>query len=550
MLVQPSGRRAKAFGAFYTDEAIAAFLSSWAVRDSSARVLDPSFGGGVFLDAAASLVRELGGSPSKQIFGVELDAIVHETVSAELSASYMLDRRNLILSDFFAVDPSVVPEFDAVVGNPPFIRYQSFAGSVRDRALQRAAAQGVTLSSLSSSWAPFLVHSAAMLRRGGNLAMVLPMELGHAGYARPVLDYLSRTFSKITILTFRVPLFPDLSQDTLLLLAEGKGGAFETLGWQDLNSLEELNGLDKELSDRQVLDHDALSSGADRFITAFVDPKARDLYRLLAGSRHTVRLIDVAQVGIGYVTGANEYFHLSPASVSGWQLPGTVLSRSVFRGRALSGLAFTEEDWRLASAEGTAGYLLNLGLLEALDDKTRSYISHGLALGVNSAYKCRVREPWYSVPGVYLPDAFLTYMSGLRPRLVKNSASAVAPNTLHTVRMKPLSTTTPTALALAWQSSLVSLSVEIEGHAMGGGMLKLEPREAQRVVVPVTSVDTAGLEQEVDRLVRSDRVAVATHLVDAVVLRDTMGLTRAECELLASAAEQLRSRRYHRGRAA
>lgn len=36
----------------------------------------------------------------------------------------------------------------------------------------------------------------------------------------------------------------------------------------------------------------------------------------------------------------------------------------------------------------------------------------------------------------------------------------------------------------AWDSPFVTLSCEIEGHALGGGMLKLEPGEAGRILVP------------------------------------------------------------------
>lgn len=39
---------------------------------------------------------------------------------------------------------------------------------------------GITLSALTSSWLPFLVHAIAQLKRGGRLAMVLPFELTHA----------------------------------------------------------------------------------------------------------------------------------------------------------------------------------------------------------------------------------------------------------------------------------------------------------------------------------------------------------------------------------
>jgi adenine-specific DNA-methyltransferase len=71
-------------------------------------------------------------------------------------------------------------------------------------------------------------------------AMVTPVELGHAAYARPLLDFLGKTFGRVTLLTFKRRLFPDLSQDTLLLLAEGKGEPFEGLLWRDLTSAEDL----------------------------------------------------------------------------------------------------------------------------------------------------------------------------------------------------------------------------------------------------------------------------------------------------------------------
>jgi adenine-specific DNA-methyltransferase len=34
-----------------------------------------------------------------------------------------------------------------------------------------------------------------------------------------------------------------------------------------------------------------------------------------------------------------------------------------------------------------------------------------------------------------------------------------------------------------WTGNFVALSREIEGHPLGGGMLKLEPREATRILV-------------------------------------------------------------------
>ena len=93
-----------------------------------------------------------------------------------------------------------------------------------------------------------------------------------------------------------------------------------------------------------------------------------------------------------------------------------------------------------------------------------------------------MRDPWYSVPDVQIPDFFLTYMSGLEPSLVRNDAKCTCTNSLHTVRIKKGAPAR--SYSGSWGLPFVQLSCEIEGHPLGGGMLKLEPREATQIVLP------------------------------------------------------------------
>ena len=97
-------------------------------------------------------------------------------------------------------------------------------------------------------------------------------------------------------------------------------------------------------------------------------------------------------------------------------------------------------------------------------------------------YKCRNRNPWYSVPDVRVPQFFLTYMSGIAPSLVRNEVGATCTNALHAVYLH--NGRLGDGLLDTWDSTYVQLSCEIEGHALGGGMLKLEPGEAARIVLP------------------------------------------------------------------
>lgn len=98
-----------------------------------------------------------------------------------------------------------------------------------------------------------------------------------------------------------------------------------------------------------------------------------------------------------------------------------------------------------------------------------------------------MRSPWYTVPDVRVPDAFLGYMSGRSPGLVANYANCACANSVHTVHLtKGISTTD---LLQRWSHILVTLSCELEGHPLGGGMLKLEPREAARVILPASDLE-------------------------------------------------------------
>jgi len=547
----PKAEQAKALGAFYTDEQVADFLAWWAIRSGSDTVMDPSFGGGVFLSAAFRQIQQLGGNPRTSIYGVELDQDVYSRTAGKFNQEFSLNREHLICDDFFNVDAKLTGKVSAIIGNPPFIRYQRFTEQARRHAFARTKARGVELPKLSSSWALFLVHSISMLQPGGRLAMVLPMEVAHAKYARPVLEHLRQSFKSTTFLTFRSKLFADLSEDTVLILADGNEngpGSFQLRDFAHPSLLGNVSSLGKfRVAGSQSVNTDAIASGNSRLIEYLLPRKARELYCELKASHRTSRLGDLADVGIGYVTGANDFFHLTPEDARKRAIPQEFLKPAVRRGRALSGLRFTHTDWNKAAHDGEAGYLLHIKKGQKLPVSVEEYLKIGQANGVSDTYKCRTRSPWYSVPHVHRPDAFLSYMSGLSPYLVANQADAYAPNSLHIVRIHPLTFLSADSIASLWHTSLTRLSVEIEGHPLGGGMLKLEPTEAENVRVPLPDDSDLPLldsiAEELDEMSRKQGHAAAVARADQQLLCKMIGLSKSDCKLLNSAAEQLRARR-------
>ena len=104
-------------------------------------------------------------------------------------------------------------------------------------------------------------------------------------------------------------------------------------------------------------------------------------------------------------------------------------------------------------------------------------------------------------------------------------------------------------MAVSWLTSLTMLSTEVEGHSMGGGMLKLEPSEAESTILALPKLDTeriAPLVEELDSLLREDKWQAANEFADDLILVQGMGLSPSEVISLRQGASLLRERRYNR----
>jgi adenine-specific DNA-methyltransferase len=231
-------------------------------------------------------------------------------------------------------------------------------------------------------------------------------------------------------------------------------------------------------------------------------PDVASLYQELAISPDSFRLKAVARVGIGYVSGANDFFHLKPSQARRAQIPDQVLRPSVRNGRFLTGSVITSatvDAWR---RRDEPIFLLRLKRSDSISPTIRDYLDSAAGNRAREAYKCRNRDPWYVVPDVSVPDAFLSYMSGTSPALVANGADCVATNSVHIVKLN--GALTISGLQDRWQQPITQLSCEIEGHPLGGGMLKLEPREAGNVLLarrrPRTKKQEAKIAEGIDIL--------------------------------------------------
>ena len=118
--------------------------------------------------------------------------------------------------------------FDAVVGNPPFVRYQYLPTPFQTRAEQIFKQLDLPFTKHTNAWVPFILASLALLRPGGRLAMVVPAEIVHVTHAQPLRSYLGRECRRLVIIDPEELWFSDTLQGAVILLAEKKQSKAET----------------------------------------------------------------------------------------------------------------------------------------------------------------------------------------------------------------------------------------------------------------------------------------------------------------------------------
>lgn len=536
-------------GAFFTPAPIADFLAAWATGGRpDARVLDPTCGEAVFLLAAARRLAINGADPAATgdlLYGVDLHAASLEHSRMLLNAEGF--DADLCTGDFFAQPTPAqlgggLPWMDAVVGNPPYVRYHDHKGQTRKRSAAAALAQGVRLSGLASSWAALLVHACSFLKPEGRVALVLPAELLTVGYAEPVRRWLRERFASVHLVLFEELQFHNAEEQVVLLVAQGSGGC-DALALHQVRDAHELKRL-------HVFDGVAVAPRAEGKWTDLLLPtERRALFRRVT-TNHFADLGSYGAPELGTVTGANPFFALTEATRKKFDIACDDLTAIVPPGtRHLQGSRFTQGRWEQLRLHGERVWLLN-----PRTDRPRGglarYIAHGRGLGVHEAYKCTVRTPWWRPPVVAAPDLFFTYMSHRYPRLIANDAGVSFVNSMHGMMLRAdAPAVARDALPLLALNSVSMLGAEVFGRSYGGGILKMEPSEAAVLPVPSPNLLTRAWKtivrrsEHLDEQLRAGQWQDVVEEVDEAVLVDGANLPRADVLALRAEAVRLRRRR-------
>lgn len=549
----------KAAGRFFTPLDLARILANWAIRSPFDEVLEPSCGEGVFLLASIERLRQLHATPGQvrgALWGVEKNrsGSLADLQSTNGNANEWFS--NLIQTDFFEMaaphsglfGPGEVPAVDVVLGNPPYVRYQSFTGKLRENGLTRARERGVVLPRLASMWAPFLVHAAAFVRPEGRLAMVLPAELLHVQYASAVRAFLLREFARVCIIKFDQKIFPGALEEVVLLLADRQS---PNPGLH-VGQVRDVADLQERFETVVGGEGRSVANGAEKWSSYLLTRPALRAFQSLAGPDRFQPLGELASVDVGAVTGANSFFFLSPEQSQAHKIDSRHLKPAVAKAAHVAGCVFDHSAWSDLKRQNARCQLLLIdGTSPSSDKALRRYIQSGEEEGFHERYKCRIRSPWFALKRLPVADAFLCYMANAFPKIAYNELKVLNSNTIHSVRFHSADPNRIKAHVVAFYNSVTLLSCELFARSYGGGVLKIEPTEAEALLMP--RLENGGLIErlsamfpEVDLLLRDGQAEEAVARIDAVVLRQSFGASPTRLSAVSNALRDLRTRRLAR----
>lgn len=202
--------RKKRLGQFFSGMKVGRLLASLAEAERAQHIIDPMAGSGDLLQACLDV-----GARPQLLAGIEIDIAAYDLARGRVSSA------QLVRADAF--DPGTRSrltscEFDLVIGNPPFVRYQASSPDSAATVLNaRHARTGLlhwlqelphlspaarhTLTTVAHSYsgladlaAPASLLAMALVGPGGRLALVLPQPWLTREYSRPVRAALHQLF--------------------------------------------------------------------------------------------------------------------------------------------------------------------------------------------------------------------------------------------------------------------------------------------------------------------------------------------------------------------
>lgn len=455
-------------GATYTPLGIVEAMVDWAATcGMPERVVDAGVGSARFLVAAGRRFRSAG------LVGVETDPVAALLARANLAAAGLADRAEVILDDYRSVVLPRVRGRTLFLGNPPYVRHHQIGAEWKEWLTREARRLGFRASGLAGLHVHFYLATLLHAQPNDFGVFITAAEWLDVNYGQLVRELFLGGLGGRSILLIEPVArpFPDAAS-TAAITTFQVGTQAETVSLRRVGRLREVAPLGVGNPVRR-----------DRFA-------AESRWTHLSRTRREipagyVELGELCRVHRGQVTGNNGVWIAGQQSEG---LPDSVLFPAVTKARELF-----HANGRLVSADALRRVIDLPADLDALDQSVRPDVDRFLrwarTMGADSGYIARHRRAWWSVGLRTPPPILATYMARRPPGFVENIAGARYINIAHGIYPRePMSTVAIARLA----AHLSANAATARGRVYAGGLMKFEPREMERIVVPGPELLAAG----------------------------------------------------------
>ncbi len=444
------------------------------------RVLDPACGDGAFLVRAV----HAGVSPTR-VTGIDVDPAAASACAARLGDA------DIRLADVFAM-PAADAGWDAVVGNPPYVRQERQSPTQKQRVRARLAADWPSLApadldaitARGDLAAAFVLRSLRLVRPGGRVALVVSGAMLDAGYAARLWRCVAAVGRVVAIVDApEERWFQDAAVNTIIIVLERArvGEARAPVAEVTIARLRGATaaaaarvGCVEDLAAVAEVRH-ANASRSQRWSVLMRAPRAWLEFERAAADA-LVPLGDLASIRRGVTSGANDVFYLTREEAAGSGIEAAVLRPLVRspRARGAHRIAIDPDATSHVALMCPPGDDTLAGLPGA-----RRYLARREAAAARPTL--RARPYWWSLPArparLFLAKAYAArFVQRLSP------VPVVADQRVYAVTPKP--GVHVEALAAVLNSTYTSLALEACGRAsLGEGALEWTVADARTLLV-------------------------------------------------------------------
>lgn len=444
-----------ALGQFRTPKAVGQIMQSWATSGDDT-LLDPGMGSAA-LSSPGFPGWVLSSDPG-QVYGIDRSPL--SRLMGTVTLTLVGQEHTTQTADFLTIAPEQVSEtIDAVVCNPPYVRYNELPTEYRSTLNEQAERlTGCKVHGKTPLHGYFLYHASACLSPGDRMAVVVPHHFLHRQYGVTLKRYLLDRF-RIHALALYDPtnnsLFDTADTTALLLFLEATSqdephGTTRFIHLEDVENTEwhrELETATPGTRDWGYVTHVEQSE---------LQPEenwTRQFNPLTVDTTNLTPLSEIADVTRGISTGDNGFFCVSQNEVEKYGIDERYLQPLIRTVSKVAEYEFRDRDWRNQRETGGEAWLLYLEDLDGVPKDLAEAKETREAWGVTNAEhgelnqsdvglyaylhanvsditskKLQSRSPWYRVDRRDSPQIIMQTLSRDGFNAILNDSSALILN--------------------------------------------------------------------------------------------------------------------------